>query len=148
MRIMLLVCCLLLGCTAKLQAQNYFVGPTVSYQYQKGSLLKTGIYYASDFNSNHIIKLDATANFTWVQHSYAVIPEIAATYYSEMYYIGLFGRAEVTPYTLTAKVGLSALTVLEIDFGYGFSIADKTGYTPINGFTTSLRFNIPLNSKL
>lgn len=148
MRIVLIILCLFLGCTVKLQAQNYFLGPTVSYQYQKGSILKTGIYYATDFSSTHIVKLDATANFTWIQNKYAVIPEIAATYYTDMYYIGLFGRAEITPYTLSPKVGLSVLTVLEIDFGYGFSIADKTSYAPINGFTTSLRFNLPLNSKL
>ena len=133
--------------TAQLQAQEHFIGPSVSYQYQKGSILKTGIYYASSFNTDHIIKLDATANFTWIQNKYALIPELAATYYSEMYYIGFFGRAELTPYTVSPKVGLSLFTFFEIDLGYGFPLADKTDYRPIKGFTTSIRFNIPLNTK-
>ncbi|MBB1149578.1 hypothetical protein H4K35_05430 [Myroides sp. NP-2] len=148
MRMILVMWFLLLGSIAQLQAQNYLIAPTVSYQYQKGSMLKAGISYATDFNSTAIIKLDATANFTWVQHQFAVIPEIAATYYKNMDYIGLFTRAEVTPYTLTPKVGISALTLVEIDFGYGFSIRNKTGYAPIRGFTTSLRFTFPLNTKL
>lgn len=142
-----LLLALFLGNTAQLQAQEHFIGPSVSYQYQKGSILKTGIYYASSLNTDHIIKLDATANFTWIQNKYAVIPELAATYYSEMYYIGFFGRAELTPYTVSPKVGLSLFTFFEIDLGYGFPLADKTDYRPIKGFTTSIRFNIPLNTK-
>lgn len=148
MKIALSLLCLFLGLSTKLQAQNSLMGPSISYQYQKGSILKTGAYYATELNAGHILKVDATANFTWIQNQYTVIPELAVTYYTEMYYVGAFSRAELTPYTISPKVGLSLFTFFEVDLGYGFPIADKTGYRPIKGFTTSIRFNIPLNMKL
>jgi hypothetical protein len=146
MRIILIFICLLIG-TLTLQAQNSLWGPSVSYQYQKGSIVKVGGYYATEIISKHILKVDASANFTWTQGKYTVIPEVAVAYYSDMYYIGAFGRTEITPYTITPKVGLSLFTLFEVDLGYGLPIADKTGYRPIKGFTTSVRFNIPINSK-
>lgn len=134
--------------TSKLNAQNHLFGPSVSYQYQKGSILKTGIYYAKDIRPKNILKVDATANFTWIQNEYLVIPELAVTYYSDMHYIGIFGRTELTPYTVSPKVGLSLFTLIEIDFGYGISTFEKTNYRPIQGFSTSIRFNIPINNLL
>lgn len=148
MKIVLTTLFILLGLTTKLQAQNHLYGPSISYQYQKGSILKTGVYYATEVTNTNILKLDATANFTFVQRKSTVIPELAVTYYSDMYYIGAFGRAELTPYTISPKVGVSLFTLFEIDLGYGFSIADKPKYKPLRGFTTSIRFNIPLNEVL
>lgn len=148
MKIALILLCLCLGLTTKLQAQNSLIGPSMSYQYQKGSILKTGAYYATELNAGHILKVDATANFTWIQNQFAVVPELAVTYYTEMYYVGAFGRAEFTPYTISPKVGLTLFTFFEVDLGYGFPLATKTGYRPIKGFTTSIRFNIPFNMKL
>ncbi|MCY4778784.1 hypothetical protein ORI89_03910 [Sphingobacterium sp. UT-1RO-CII-1] len=148
MRITLIALCLLLAAATKLQAQDYIFGPSVSYQYQKGSVLKTGVYYASSINTKHILKLDATVNFTWIQKKHTIIPELAATYYTDIYILGAFARTEFTPYTISPKVGLSILTLIELDFGYGFPISDKKDFRPIKGFTTSLRFNIPINSLL
>lgn len=148
MRITSIILCLLVLSATKSEAQNHLFGPSISYQYQKGSILKTGIYYAGDISSKNILKIDATANFSWIQNKYVVIPELAASYYSDMYILGLFGRAEATPYTVSPKVGLTLLTLIELDFGYGFPISDKTNFRPIKGFATSLRFNIPINSVL
>lgn len=148
MRFTLIALYLLLASATKLQAQNHLLGPSVSYQYQKGSILKTGVYYAANIASQNILKIDATANFSWIQNKHAVIPEVAATYYADMYLLGVFGRTEITPYTVSPKVGFTLLTLIELDFGYGFSINNKPNYRPIKGFTTALRFNIPLNSLL
>ncbi len=148
MKIVLSILFLFLGIDTKMQAQNHLFGPSFSYQYQNRSMLKTGIYYATELNLNHIVKVDATANFTWMKNNFVVIPEVAATYYSEMYYIGLFGRTELTPYTLMPKVGLSFATFIELDLGYGFPLANKGELGSIRGFTTSLRLSIPINTKL
>lgn len=148
MKVALITLCIFLGLAVKVQAQNYFIGPSISYQYQKGSIVKAGAFYTTDIGASNVLKLETTANFTWTQGKYAVIPEVAATYYLDMYYIGFFGRTELTPYTASPKVGFSILTIVEIDFGYGIPLATKTDYRPIEGFTTSLRFTIPLNSKL
>ncbi|WP_293899633.1 hypothetical protein [Sphingobacterium sp. UBA5670] len=137
---------LTLGCSVK--AQDYLIGPTLSYQFQKGSIIKTGAYFAFPFIGDHILRADATANFTWTQKKFAVIPEAAITYYPQTYVLTPFLRAEVTPYTVTPKLGISLATLLDLDFGYGFSINDKKDYRPMKGFAVSLRFSIPLNYRI
>lgn len=133
--------------SAKCQVPGY--GPTLSYQYLKGSTVKIGGYLLQDVGFNSAYKIDLTGNLTWTQGKFAVIPEVAGSYYfgnSNAMNVGLlFLRAEVTPYTVTPKVGFSLLTLFDVDFGYGLSIQHKKNYEPIEGFAASVRFNIPLN---
>lgn len=138
----------LLAIVSNLKAQDHLIGPTLSYQFQKGSIIKTGAYFAFPFTGDHILRADATANFTWTQRKFAVIPEAAVTYYPQTYVLTPFVRAELTPYTFTPKVGVSLATLVDIDFGYGFSINEKKDYNPIKGFAVSLRFSIPLNYRI
>lgn len=132
----------------QVKAQELLYGPTLSYQYQKGSAVKTGGYVAFAFLGENILKTDVTANFTWTQKKFAIIPELAFSFYPESWAVAPFVRTEITPYTFTPKLGVTLATLLDLDFGYGFSIADKQDYSPIKGFAVSLRFNIPLNYKL
>lgn len=124
-------------------------GPTVSYQYQKGSTAKVGGMVMTGVGYNGIIRADVTGNMTWTQSKFAVIPEVALAYYfgstPKFNLFPLLVRAEVTPYTVVPKLGVSLLTVVELDLGYGISIQDKKDYLPIKGFTGSLRFSLPLN---
>ncbi|UIR55802.1 hypothetical protein LZQ00_16240 [Sphingobacterium sp. SRCM116780] len=138
----------IIGFCSQVKAQDMLYGPSVSYQYQKGSIVKTGGYFAFAFLGENILKTDVTANFTWTQNKFDVIPEIALSFYPETWAVAPFLRAEATPYTFTPKVGVSLATLIDLDLGYGFSIADKKGYLPMKGFAASLRFNIPLNFKL
>jgi len=139
---------ILLTLGSSIKAQDHLIGPTLSYQFQKGSIIKTGAYFAFPFIGDHILRADATANFTWTQKKFAVIPEAAITYYPQTYVLTPFVRAEVTPYTLTPKLGVSLATLLDLDLGYGFSINDKKDYRPMKGFAVSLRFSIPLNYRI
>lgn len=138
----------LLTLVSSLKAQDYLIGPSLSYQFQKGSVLKTGAYFAFPFSGDHILRADATANFTWTQKKFAVIPEAAITYYPQTYVLTPFVRTELTPHTITPKVGVSLATLVDLDFGYGFSINEKRDYNPIKGFAVSLRFSIPLNYRI
>ncbi|WP_294348008.1 hypothetical protein [Sphingobacterium sp.] len=139
---------ILLALIGRVRAQDYLIGPTLSYQFQKGSIIKSGAYFAFPLVGDHILRADATANFTWTQKKFAVIPEAAITYYPQTYVLTPFLRTELSPYTITPKVGLSLATLLDIDLGYGFSINDKKDYNPIKGFAVSLRFSIPLNYRI
>lgn len=143
-----LICLVLFSFSMQVKAQEILYGPTISYQYQKGSAVKTGGYFAFAFLGENILKTDVTANFTWTQKKFAVIPELALSFYPESWVVAPFVRTEFTPYTFTPKVGVTMATLLDLDFGYGFSIADKQDYRPLKSFTVSLRFNIPLNYKL
>jgi len=138
----------LLALVSNLKAQDYLIGPSLSYQFQKGSILKTGAYFAFPFSGDHILRADATANFTWTQKKFAVIPEAGITYYRETDVLTPFVRTELTPYTITPKVRVSLATLVDLDFGYGLSINEKKDYNPIKGFAVSLRFSIPLNYRI
>lgn len=134
--------------TFSVRAQ-FIYGPTASYQYQKGSAIKVGAYAMTDVSINALLRADLTGNLTWTQGKFAVIPELAVSYYwgspNGYFLIPLFVRTEVTPYTVVPKLGISFLTVVDLDFGYAVSTRDKKDYLPIKGFTGSVRFSFPLN---
>lgn len=131
------------------KGQDFIYGPTLSYQYQKGSAVKIGGNVMTGVGFNNILRADITGNLTWMQGKFAVIPEVAFSYYfgssEKVNLFPFFVRAEVTPFTVVPKVGISVLTLFDIDLGYGFSIRDKKDYLPIKGFTGSVRFSLPLN---
>lgn len=130
------------------QAQDFLVGPSISYQSQAGNMLKVGGYYLQPLAGNAVgIKLEANANLAYFRDQFLVIPEGSFTFYPTYNNLIVpFIEGEFTPYTATPKVGLSIATIVEFGFGYGFDIKTKQELKPIEGFTFSLGFNIPLNT--
>lgn len=129
-------------------AQDFLVGPSVSYQSQAGNMLKVGGYYLQPLAGNAIgIKLEANANLAYFRDQLLVIPEGSFTFYPTFNNLIVpFVEGELTPYTATPKVGLSVASIVEFGFGYGFDIKTKQDLKSIEGFTFSLGFNIPLNA--
>ena len=116
-----------LGFTALANAQDFLVGPTVSYQSQSGNLLKVGGYYLQPIAGNAVgIKLEANAQFAYFRDQFLVIPEGSFTFYPTFNTLIVpFVEGELTPYTATPKVGLSIASIVEFGFGYGFDIKTK-----------------------
>ncbi|MGJ1316708.1 hypothetical protein ACR78R_29400, partial [Sphingobacterium multivorum] len=56
-----------------------------------------------------------------------------------------FVKAELTPYTITPKVGASLFSIVDLGIGYGFDYNTKKNFKPIDGITVSVGVNIPLN---
>lgn len=129
-------------------AQDFLIGPTISYQSQAGNMLKAGGYYLQPLAGNTVgIKLEANAQFAYFRNQFLVIPEGSLTFYPTFdNLIVPFAEGELTPYTVTPKVGLSVASIIEFGFGYGFDIKTKDNLKPIKGFTFSLGINIPLNA--
>lgn len=129
-------------------AQDLLIGPTISYQSQAGNSLKVGGYYLQPLAGNAVgIKLEANAQFAYFREQFLVIPEGSFTFYPTFDNLIIpFVEGELTPYTATPKVGLSIASIVEFGFGYGFDIKTKQNLKPIEGFTFSLGFNIPLNA--
>lgn len=134
--------------TAK--AQEALVGPTISYQSQAGNLLKVGGYYLQPVFGNAVgFRIDATAQFAYFRNEFLVIPEGGLTIYPTFNNLIIpFAKGEITPYTLTPKLGLSVATIVDFGIGYGFDIKTKEGMKPLEGFTFSVGINIPLNALL
>ncbi len=145
--IWLIICCCSIG---SIQAQNlqklgWIWGPSVGWQYQSGNFLKASGWGLFAPNDHQYIKMNVGANFTWMQDKTTVIPELGFTYYLSNSLVFPFVQAEVTPYTLTPKVGMSILSVLDLGVGYGFEMNAKKDFKPLKGWTGSVTLNIPLN---
>lgn len=143
-----IICALALGLPVLVNAQEFIVGPTISYQSQAGNLLKVGGYYIQPAFQNSVgFRLDANAQFAYFRDKFVVIPEGSLTFYPTLDNLFIpFIEGELTPYTVTPKVGISFATILDFGFGYGFNIKTKQDLKPIKGFTFSLGINIPLNA--
>jgi len=129
-------------------AQDFLVGPTLSYQSQAGNILKVGGYYLQPLAGEAVgIKLEANAQFAYFRDAFRVIPEGSLTFYPTFDNLILpFLEGEITPYTVTPKVGLTVATIVDFGIGYGFDTKVKEGLKPIKGFTFSFGINIPLNA--
>ena len=127
-------------------AQTNFYGPTFSYQSQSGSWLKLGGYFLHANQNDFVVKVDATANIAYLRDKFVVIPEagLTITPSANNLILPLF-EGELTPYTITPKVGFSILTIVDFSVGYGFDYNTKENLKPIKGFNFSLGINIPIN---
>ena len=130
------------------KGNKWIWGPSVGWQYQSGNFLKASGWGLFAPNDHQYIKIDAGANFTWMRDQSTVIPELGLTYYVSTKLIFPFLKAEVTPYTVTPKVGIGLLSIIDLGIGYGFDMRTKNNFKPINGLTGSVSLNIPLNFHL
>lgn len=130
------------------KAKGWIFGPSIGYQYQNGSFLKASAWGLFAPNQSQYFKFDAGANFTWMMNQTTVIPELGVTYYLNNVAVWPFIKGEITPYTATAKAGISVFSILELSAGYGFELKTKDNFKPIDGFTFGVGFNIPLNFHL
>ncbi len=130
------------------KADGWIFGPSIGYQFQSGNFLKASAWGLFAPNQSQYIKLDAGANFTWMMDQSTVIPEFGVTYYLNNVAVWPFIKGEITPYTATAKAGVSVFSILELSAGYGFDINTKENFKPIDGFTFGVGLNIPLKFHL
>ncbi|MGX1642011.1 hypothetical protein [Sphingobacterium sp. NPDC055431] len=107
------------------KADGWIFGPSIGYQYQSGNFLKASAWGLFAPNQSQYIKFDAGANFTWMMDQSTVIPEFGVTYYLNNVAVWPFIKGEITPYTATAKAGISVFSILELSAGYGFDINTK-----------------------
>ncbi|PRD53709.1 hypothetical protein [Sphingobacterium gobiense] len=145
--ILLIICCCSTGGlkAQKVQKLGWIWGPSVGWQYQSGNFLKASGWGLFAPNEHQYIKINAGANFTWMKSKTTVVPELGFTYYLSNRLVFPFVQAEVTPYTLTPKVGISMLSIVDLGIGYGFDMKTKEDFKPLKGLTGSVTLNIPLN---
>ena len=145
LRLLVLIGCMTFGTKQALaQKAVWNLGASAGYQYQHGNYLKLSGWALLDQQHAGFFKVDAGANFSWMQQKTTVIPELGLSYYFAEQWRWAFLKAEVTPYTVTPKVGLSIVSLLDLGLGYGFEFNKKKDFVPIEGFTVSVGLNIPL----
>lgn len=129
----------------KREKLGWIWGPSLGWQYQRGNFLKASGWGLFAPNNHQYIKINAGANFTWMQSRTTVVPELGFTYYLSNSLVFPFLQAEITPYTFTPKAGVSVLSIVDLGIGYGFDIKNKEDFKPLKGLTGSVTLNIPLN---
>lgn len=138
----------LAGKAQEVKKSNWIVGPSLAYQYQERSFLKASFWGLTDLGYANYLRLDAGANLTFVHKKIHVIPELGITYYLSAKGAWPFLKTEITPYTITPKIGVGIFNIVELGAGYGFEIKQKADLTAIKGFNFSIGLSLPLNYHL
>ena len=131
-----------------IKKSNWIIGPSIGYQYQEKSFLKASFWGLTDLGYANYLRFDAGANLTFEDKKAHVIPELGITYYLGAKGVWPFIKAEVTPYTVTPKLGIGLFNIIELGAGYGMKLKQKDNLPEIKGFNFSLGFSIPLNYHL
>lgn len=149
-RILLFICTILSLAQAQEanKPKNWIVGPSVGYQFQEKNFLKASFWALRDLGYANYLRFDAGANFAWQDRKAHVIPELGVTYYLSAKGVWPFVKAELTPYTVTPKLGVGLFNIVEVGAGYGFDLKTKDNFRPIKGFNFSLGLSIPLRYHL
>ncbi|MBL1409577.1 hypothetical protein [Sphingobacterium faecale] len=142
-----LVVSLLQGQEKKVHSR-WIVGPSLGYQYQNANFLKASLWGLTDLGYANYLRIDGGANMNWKERKTYVVPEFGLTYYLGAKLAWPFVKAEVTPYTVTPKIGVGLFNLVEFATGYGFDMKTKDGLGSVNGFSFSLGLNLPLNYHL
>jgi len=132
----------------KTASNEIIYGISLGYANQAGNFGKVGAFTEVSFGDAFFLKADVNANLTGMQNQFNVIPELGFTLYyleTEMLLLGAFVETEITPHTITPKIGLTAITFFDIGFGYGFEFNQKENFKSLKGFQFSVGLNIPLN---
>ena len=140
-----------LSFTSAAQEENkskWIIGPSIGYQYQDKHFVKASLWGLTDLGYANYLRFDAGANMTFADKKAHFIPELGVTYYLSAKGVWPLIKAEVTPYTLTPKLGFGIFNIVEVAAGYGFELKQKSNLPPIKGFNFSVGINIPFNYHL
>jgi hypothetical protein len=151
MRIFTVLLFAMLSIFAKAQEVNkskWIIGPSIGYQYQDKHFVKASLWGLTDLGYANYLRFDAGANMTFADKKAHFIPELSVTYYLSAKGVWPLIKAEVTPYTLTPKLGFGIFNIVEFAAGYGFELKQKSNLPPIKGFNFSVGINIPFNYHL
>ena len=151
MRLLYILLFLILSVYSKAQQvknSKWIIGPSIGYHHQEKSFFKASLWGLTDIGYANYLRFDAGANLTFADKKAHFLPELGITYYLSAKGVWPFLKAEVTPYTLTPKIGLGIFNILEFAAGYGFELKQKSNLPPIKGFSFSVGINIPFNYHL
>lgn len=156
MRNILLGVLLLLGITtyAQTKTTSYFL-INAGYENWNGNWgnLGTDLYLVS---SNHsILAFSANANMGYMRDKFRVIPEVGVGYlfnfsvnkmdpYSSQINSAFYTlRTDVSPWTISPKVGIAILGLVEFTAGYSFEFREFDKFKSMDGIRFGLKLHLP-----
>lgn len=139
---------------AQQKLTDYFTF-NLGYEYWNGNFGKVGADLFLVQNNNNILTFSANANMGYMRDKFRVMPEVGAGYMfnfrhngadpysSNMHSAFYVLRAEVSPWTITPKLGFAVLSLVEINAGYSFEFRDNDNFKDMSGFRTGLTIHLP-----
>lgn len=145
-------------CAFNLQAQQkttpYFV-LNAGYEYWNGNYGKLGTDLYLVQRNDNIISMNANVNLGYMRNEFRAIPEIGIGYLfnfrnnlgdpysSNMNSAFYVARADISPWTITPKIGITVLGLLEFNAGYAFEFREYKNFKDMNGFRTGFTVHLP-----
>ena len=139
------LCFLVVRYSSAQEYKGLIWGASLGYQHLEVNFAKASIWTLFAPNADQYMKVHAGVDYTGASDRPHFIPEVSFTYYLTDVAAMPFLKAEVTPYTVTPKVGVGIFSLVDIDAGYGFELSTPTDKKSIKGFSFGLGVNIPFN---
>ena len=139
---------------AQQKLTEYFT-VNLGYEYWNGNFGKVGTDLFLVQKNNNILTFSANANMGYMKDKFRIMPEVGAGYMfnfsnntgdpyssniSSAFYVV---RAEVSPWTVTPKIGFAVLSLLEINAGYSFEFRDNDNFKDMSGIRAGLTIHLP-----
>jgi len=137
------------------QNSTPYVVLNAGYEYWNGNYgrLGTDLYLVQ--KNDNILTISANINLGYMQDKFRAIPEVGLGYlfnfknnptdpYSSNISSAFYStRVEVSPWTVTPKVGIAVLGLLELNAGYAFEFREYKDFKDMNGFRAGLTIHLP-----
>lgn len=127
----------------KKKSSGWILGPSIGYQYQEKNFVKASLWATKDLDYAKYLRFDGGVNYTSEMGKAHFIPELGVSYYLSARVIWPYLKAELTPYTLSPKVGIDIMSLLNLGVGYGFELQQKKNLPAIKGFNVSATLSLP-----
>ena len=147
---------MLIGIIANAQAKStpYFVF-NVGYDYWNGNYGKLGsdLYLVQE--NDHIITISGNVNLGYMRDKFRAIPEVGVGYlfnfrnnqgdpYSSNVSAPFYSaRVDLSPWTITPKLGITVLSIIELNAGYSFEFRENKNFKAMDGVRAGLVFHLP-----
>lgn len=139
---------------AQQKTTPYFVF-NAGYEYWNGNYGRLGsdLYLVQE--NDNIITVNANVNLGYMRDEFRAIPEVGIGYlfnvkenkgdpYSSNIRSAFYSaRLDVSPWTISPKVGVTVLSLLEFNVGYAFEFREYKDFKDLNGIRTGLTLHLP-----
>lgn len=125
------------------------------YDYWNGNFGRVGadLYLFREYRN--ILTFSANADLGYMRDKFRIIPEVGVGYlfnfrenhgdpYSSFVNAPFYVvRADISPWTVTPKIGLAILGLIELNAGYAFEFNENKNFKSMDGVRAGLTFHIP-----
>jgi len=133
---------------------SYFV-LNAGYEYWNGNYGRIGTDLYLVQPNNNIFTINANVNLGYMKGKFRTIPEVGVGYlfnfrnnigdpYSSYMNAPFYSiRVDVSPWTVSPKVGIAVLGLLEFNAGYAFEYNKYKDFKNMNGFRAGFTLHLP-----